>query len=152
MKGNKIMNKRFLAAAVLCSVVIACSSEAFAGQKKAGRVPNNYAGRNVAPVKKGVFTLKIGGLNLFYSDGVFQKRGFQGYAMARPRVGTFVRRLPRATQVVFVTGRKYFTSGGVFYKRYRRGFLVVRAPVVKQRRGFVVRPVNHARLRTQYGW
>jgi len=60
----------------------------------------------------------------FRSGKWFIKRG-RKFIAVRPPVGIQVRTLPRGNKIVKVNGRKLYKYNGIWYKKNRRGFVVV---------------------------
>jgi Family of unknown function (DUF6515) len=65
-----------------------------------------------------------------YHDGRFYRPGFLGFevAVAVPPIGAIVTAVPDGYTTVIVGGLPYYYYGGVYFRPYQYGYIVVQAP------------------------
>ena len=71
----------------------------------------------------------IGGLEYYYQQGQFYRRGRGGYIVADPPLGAVVKRIPRGYKVFRLNKRKYYHYNDVYYVKKPRGYVVVEDPL-----------------------
>jgi hypothetical protein len=92
----------------------------------------------------------VGAAVFFFLDGIFYKKGPEGYEVTPAPVGAKVTALPPNVVPVPVDGTLYYVFNGVYYTKLPSGYVVVNAPanvnnstVVKNERlQVVVGPLN----------
>ncbi|OGX24578.1 MAG: hypothetical protein A2Y03_10170 [Omnitrophica WOR_2 bacterium GWF2_38_59] len=72
----------------------------------------------------------VGGIRLFYDDGVYYRREGNVYIVIEPPIGAVVRVIPSYYQEIIINGVIYYTYDRVYYVRVRKGYEVVQPPVV----------------------
>ena len=71
--------------------------------------------------------LSFGGLNYCYYDGIYYRPFRSGYyEVIAPPIGVRINQLPPYSEKVYINGRTYYVSEGIYYKavQNRIGLLV----------------------------
>jgi hypothetical protein len=78
----------------------------------------------------GFFTLDVGGVPFYYSDGIYYQPSDGGYDEVYPPVGAGVPQLPDGAIAISAGGTTYYYAGGAFYVQQPDGtYATVPAPI-----------------------
>jgi hypothetical protein len=75
-------------------------------------------------------TIFIDGVDYYYDNGIFYRRGRSGYVFITAPTGAVVPELPRAYHVLVINGRTYYSFDNVYYVESSQGYQVVQRPTV----------------------
>lgn len=87
-------------------------------------------GRVVRALPRGCFELSIGGVNLFYWEGMYYRRNVNRYVVVPPPVGVVVPVIPQGCQPVVIEGVQYYNVNEATYMPTSSGYQVVPEPKV----------------------
>lgn len=129
MKNKKYM--RIIVIAVLTVGIIAAdSSSVFARMRHRKPVRHHpYYGKKVSLPDLLVKAVVIGGLEYYYHQGYFYRRGSGGYIIVDAPVGAMVETIPSGYKVVVINGKTYYYHNDMYFVRRGKKYAVVSDPV-----------------------
>ena len=89
---------------------------------------NDAATAVTAQLPPNSVTISYGGVEYFYSDGVFFVRAPGGYLPTYPPAGIVVPQLPSSFRTIMSGGYTYYMQNGIYYLRVTDGYQVAPQP------------------------
>ena len=91
--------------------------------------PRYKPGHKVKALPRNSLSIRHRGIDYRYRNGVYYRQIGDSFRVVLPPPGLIINSLPDHPDTMFVDGEAYYVVEGVYYKRLKGNYVVVKAPV-----------------------